>query len=383
MNGSVRKRGNTWYYRYYEYSNGEKKQVERKGGKTKKEALEKLNKEIYRINNGMLKPSEMKCKDYFNMWLSDFIRPNRRENTYLSYKCSIEKYINPIIGELKLCDLKVIHIEQILMKMKSEGLSSTTMQKHFLVINSSLNKAIKLQMLSDNPCKYVDTPKRNRTNINILTLEEINKIYARLNLKKYDDFVFYVGISLTIETGLRRGEMCGLSWNDIDFNNKTLHVRNALIRVDDTFKISNLKTESSYRDLPLSDQVLNLLNHLKQLQNENKLKYGEFYNKNYFNNKNYDLIFIHEDGKYIVPSNFLQRLKRMCNYCNIKKNIRWHDLRHSNATLLLSDGVSMKVIQERLGHSMMQTTSDIYAHVTDKMNRNATDLISNSLYKKL
>lgn len=386
MNGSVRKKGNTWYYRYYEYSDGGKKQIERKGGTTKKEALKKLNDELYRINNGMIKPSETILKDYLDMWLNDFVKPLRSENTVSSYKGSIDKYIEPVLGNLKLCDIKVIHIEQFLANMRKTKLSSSTIQKHFLVINAALNKAIKLQMLQDNPCKYVEVPKRQKHSINILSLDEIQMIYNKLDINKYDDFIFYLAIALTVETGLRRGEMCGLSWGNVDFDKKMIHVRDALIRIDDDFRISKLKTESSYRNLPLSDEVLKLLKHLQNLQRQNILQYGEFYTRfNIFNNDptKYDLVFVHQDGKYIVPSNFLQRLKRICGYCEINKNIRWHDLRHSNATLLLKDGVSMKVIQERLGHSMMQTTADIYAHVTDEMNRDATNVISNSLYKKI
>lgn len=104
------------------------------------------------------------------------------------------------------------------------------------------------------------------------------------------------------------------------------------------------------------------------------MKYGEFYNNSY----NY-LVFTWENGNFIIPSNFLQRLKRLCKYNKIEKNIRWHDLRHTNATLLLEGGVDMKTLQERLGHSLMQTTSDTYSHVTEKMNRKATDVISNIL----
>ena len=111
----------------------------------------------------------------------------------------------------------------------------------------------------------------------------------------------------------------------------------------------------------------------------NKLKYGEFYIKNKFEDEYPNLLLVQENGKFIIPSTLLQRIKRLMKYCKIEKNIRWHDLRHTNATLLLEGGISMKVLQERLGHSLMQTTSDIYAHVTDNMNREATQTISNIL----
>ncbi|NFI58080.1 site-specific integrase [Clostridium botulinum] len=385
MNGSVRKKGNVWYYRYYEYVNGVKKQIERKGGITKKEALQKLNEEIYRQNNGLLKPKEILLKDYLNIWLEDYVKPNNSENTYIKYKGTVNKYINPQLGLIKLCDLKVINIEQFLSKLKQTELSLTTIQKHYLVLNGALNKAIKLQMLNDNPCKYVDTPKRSKYKASILTFEELHSICTNLNTKIYEDYIMKLGMDLTIETGLRRGEMCGLQWSDIDFDNKILNVNTALIRVNNDYKISNLKTDSSYRKLPLSNEIIKILKSHKSKQNINKIKYGNnfiYSNKFDGDSTEYNLIFTWENGKYIIPSNFLQRLKRLCKYCKIEKNIRWHDLRHSNATILLKNKISMKVIQERLGHSLMQTTSDIYAHVTEEMNREATDVISNILYNK-
>lgn len=389
MQGSVRKRGSVWYYRYYVFQDGKKKQIERKGGLTKREALEKLNEELYNINNGFERPKETLFSGYLDMWVEDFVKPTKSVNTYSSYRSTIDKYIIPCLGNLKLCDIKPIHIEMFLNKIRTAKqpngklLSSTTIQKHYLVLSAALTKALKLQMINNNPCQYVDTPKRNKHTSNILTVDEISLIYNRLNTNKYEDYIFSLGITLTIETGLRRGEMCGLQWCDIDFDNKILTCNNALIREKNIYTMSGLKTDGSYRQLPLSDNIVTLLKEHKKIQFKNKIRYGEFYNNvNTFNNVDYDLIFVDESGQYIRPSRFLQRIKRLCKYCNINKNICWHDLRHSNATLLLKLGVSMKVIQERLGHSIMQTTSDIYAHVTKDMNIEATNILSNSLYEK-
>lgn len=390
MQGSVRKIGNRWYYRYYLFVDGKKKQIERAGGSTKREALEKLNEELYNLNNGFERPKETLFKVYLNMWIEEFIKPVKTANTYDSYKNSIDKYIIPTLGNLKLCDVKPLHVEIFLNKLRNSKqpngklLSSTTVQKHYLVLSSALNKAMKLQMINNNPCQYVDAPKRNKYKANILTLDEISLIYGKLNPKKYNDYIFSLGLTLTIETGLRRGEMCGLQWCDIDFDNKVLTCNNALIREKNIYTISDLKTEGSYRQLPLSDNIITLLKEHKKIQLKNKLRYGEFYtNSNKFNGIDYDLIFTEENGEFLIPSRFLQRIKRLCKYCNIEKNIRWHDLRHSNATLLLELGISMKIIQERLGHSIMQTTSDTYAHVTKKMNVETTTILSNSLYKKI
>ncbi|MEG2108951.1 MAG: tyrosine-type recombinase/integrase [Clostridium sp.] len=379
MQGSVRKKGSSWYYRYYTYINGEKKQIERKGGSTKKKALEKLNEEIYMLNNNISTPSEEVLNGYLDMWLSDYIKNEKSDNTFDKYRNVCTKYIKPTIGYIRLKDLKVIHIEKFIKYLKTKKLSSTSIQMYFGVLKTALNKAVKLQLLTTNPCTFVDTPKRNKFNANILTLDEFKQVYSILNKNVYEDFIFLLALEITLETGLRRGEMCGLTWNSIDFKNKSIIVDKALIRVENHYTISTPKTEGSYRTLPISDRLISLLKSQSLKQKENKLKYRESYINNIFNNNEIDLVFTNENGKYILPSTFLQRFKRLLKYCDIEKRIRWHDLRHTNATLLLEGGVDFKTLQNRLGHSLIGTTMDIYAHVTEDMNRNATCVIENIL----
>lgn len=379
MSGTVRKRGDNWYYRYYDNTG---KQVERKGGKTKKEALKKLNEVIYAINNGSILPSSEEVKSYINMWLEEYIKGEKSDNTYYKYKVTCDKYIIPCLGNIKLEDLKVIHIEKYLkyLKKSEHNLNATSIQNHYGVLRTALNKAVKLQLINDNPCRFIDTPKRNKFKAETLTIDEIQQIREITSSDNYEDYIFNLALDLTLELGLRRGEMCGLIWQDIDFINNTVSLNRALIRQDKIYTISNLKTEESYATLPISQHLCDRLKMHKKMQSLNKLKYGEYYIKtNIFDNIHYDLVFTWENGKYIIPSNFLQRIKRLCKRCNIDKNIRWHDLRHTNATLLLENNVNMKVVQERLRHANISTTANIYSHVTEKMNRDATSKIDSVL----
>lgn len=377
MNGSVRKKGNSWYYRYYDYENGVKKQIERVGGKTKSEALKKLNQELNRIYNGLSKPEEMLLCDYLYEWLEDYIKDEKSANTYSKYKCAVETKINKSIGNIKLCDLKPIHIEKYIKFLKGLNLNKTSIQFNYGVLNTALNKALKLQMIINNPCTYVDTPKREKYKANILTVDEFKIIYNSLDENIYEDYIMRLALDTALELGIRRGEMCGICSDAIDFADNKIKIDKAFIRIENKYVISGLKTEGSYRELPISNTLAEKYRKHIKLQQKNKLKYGLFYENNIFNNKVYNLIFTWENGKAITPSNFLQRLKRLCKKHGINKNIRWHDLRHTNATLLLEGGVDMKTLQERLGHSLMQTTSDTYSHVTEKMNKHATDVISN------
>ncbi len=386
MRGSIRKKGNSYYIRYYDKKG---KQIEKVAGKTKKEAELKLNEIIYTIENGTLINSNMLLSAYLEMWLEDYIKDEKSDNTYYKYKNSIEKYISPNLGSIRLKDLKAIHIEKFLKKLrmtkisygnKEKNISPTTIQTYYGILRTALNKAVKLQMLNDNPCKFIDTPKRAKFKANILTLDEIKLVKQYLDLNKYNDYIFNLALDLTLELGLRRGEMCGLTWDNVNFIDKTITLNKALIRVEKEYVISGLKTESSYDTLPISSFLCEKLKTHKNIQKLNKLKYGSTYkNTNTFNNINYKLIFTWENGEYITPSRFLQRLKRLMKQCEIDKNIRWHDLRHTNATLLLEGGVNIKTVQERLRHSLIQTTMDTYAHVTEKMNREATNTITNIL----
>lgn len=382
MRGSIRKRGNVWYYRYREND----KLIEKRGG-SKEEAERKLNEVLYRINNGYISDSDILLKDYMIMWLEDYIKSEKSENTYNKYMQTINKYIDPMIGAIKLSDLKVIHIEKFIRDLKkvkvntNKLISPTSVQSYYGILRAALNKAVKLQLINNNPCKFVDTPKRAKFKANVLTIEELKLIYVKVNSNSYEDYIFRLALDITSETGLRRGELCGLDLdNHIDTEKQILKVRQALIRVENTYVLSDkLKTDSSYRTLPISSALCAKIENHKKILKKNKIKYGEFYIKNKFNNKYPNLLMVQENGKFIIPSSLLQRIKRLMKYCKIEKNIRWHDLRHTNATLLLEGGVSMKVLQKRLGHSLMQTTSDIYAHVTDNLNREATETISNIL----
>lgn len=375
--GSVRKRGKRWYYQFYE--NG--KLIERVAGDTKEEAIKKLNEELNRQYKGYERPQEIKLKDYLNEWLEEYIKPNRAENTYYKYKNAIEKRINPIMGNVRLCDLKPFYIDKMIRELKKDKLSNTTIQKYYQTLNTALNRAERMQIIINNPCKYVEKPKRDKYKANILTIDELKLICASLDMKKFEDYIFKLALDITIETGIRRGELCGLTWDNINFKEKYISIEKSMKRVDKNYVIGKLKTEKSNRKIPISEELLQKLNKHKIKQHENKLLYGEYYINPEISRKN-ELIFRKENGDFIIPSRFLQRLKRICKKNGIEKNIRWHDLRHTNATILLGQNVNMKIIQERLGHSLMETTANIYSHVTEKMNMEATQKIT-SIIKEL
>jgi integrase len=212
-----------------------------------------------------------------------------------------------------------------------------------------------------------------------LSIDEIQTLLSFLDLDDKFDYMYYIAFQITLELGLRRGELAGLTWDNIDLNNNCLKVRNNMVYSNGYVYVSELKTKESKRDLYISDDLKESLKDLRTKQKKHKLSYGEFYNKNTFNDKDYDLIMIWPDGHYIHPMYYTNKTKKLLTKSNINKTIRFHDIRHTNATLLLKSNVNMKVVQKRLGHSNYSTTANIYSHVDIEMQKDATNKLKNSL----
>ena len=381
MQGSVRKKGDRWYYSFELSSiDGKRKRIERCGGNTKKEALEALNDAMYKYINGFIEPKKLTYDSYVCDWLENHIKDNRKINTYERYKSLYTNNIKPYIGQYLLKDLKPILLEKLLNSEKKKGLSNTTLESIYGVINSSLNRAVRLQLINDNICKFIEKPKRNKFVSNTLTVDEFNLLLSALDLKDYGNYVFKLCLIVTLELGLRRGEVAGLEWNNIDFENNTVKIINNLIYTNTSVEVGTPKTIESERSISVSDELLELLKFYKKNQNLNKLEYGENYIKNNFNNREYDFVFTWKSGKYIHPNYYTLKFSRLIKKSGIDKKLRFHDLRHTNATLLLQEGVNFKVIQTRLGHSDINTTLNIYSHVTNEMQKSATEKISNLIF---
>lgn len=380
MQGSVRKKGNKWYYSFEVPGvGGKRKRIERSGGNTKKEALEALNEAIYKFANGFVEPKKLTYDEYVTDWLENFIKENRKINTYERYKEIYKNNIKPYIGKYYLKDLNPLFVEKLLQEEKKRGLSNSTLQSIYGVINSSLNRAVRLQIIPDNICKFVERPKREKFKANTLSIEEFNLLLNNLDTSIYGNSIFKLALITTMELGLRRGEIAGLEWDNIDFKNNLITIKNNLIYTNNSVELGTPKTEESKRTIYISDSLIDELKKHKKIQLLNKLEYGSLYVKNIFNDKKFDFIFTWENGKYIHPNYYTLKFSRLIKKMGIEKKIRFHDLRHTNATLLLQQGIDFKVIQTRLGHSDINTTLNIYSHVSTDMQKSATEKLSNLL----
>lgn len=252
-------------------------------------------------------------------------------------------------------------------------LSPNTVRKHATLLKSVFNDAINDGYLSFNPAKRAKSPKSVPYNAETYSAEEIRALLKTMKGNAIEDVVL-----IAVYYGLRRSEICGLRWQDIDFDQNELHIRHKVIQVTEHGKIvlekSNaLKTRSSRRSFPLLPEIKSKLLLRKEWIKNNQSMCGSCYH-----HENDDYIFVCQDGSLLTPEKVSDRFRGFMKHHPEFKKIRFHDLRHTCATLLLANGQPLRVIQEYLGHSTIVTTTR-YAHVDAKIRGDALNTIAKSL----
>lgn len=382
MQGSVRKKGDTWYYRIeLGIIDGKRKQKEKGGFRLKRDCETAMNKAIHDLENNFVLPDEKLTLDDIVQNFLTHTKATRALNTYDRYNSIYNNHIKKELGDLKAMKVSPERLEKLFMDNKD--LSGGTLQIFYTVINSSYNRAIKQKKLNDNPCKYIDRPTRDKPDTEVLTIDEVLNVLSNLNLNKYSDYIMNLALNICLELGLRRGELAALQWKHIDNNKKTISIEDNLVYINGHTYLNyeNLKTQASTRTLPVSDELLKLLEQHRKIQMQNKIKYGEHYEKNIYNDEQQNFIMTWQNGKVLHPNYYTIKIKKVMKKIGIEKNIRFHDLRHTNATLLVQQKVDFKTLQKRLGHSNFNTTMNIYAHVAEDLQREATDKITSMLHK--
>lgn len=375
MRGSVRKHGSGWQIRVDiepDPLTGKRRQKAIGGFKTKKEAEKALAELISKIEKGeYFEQKEMPLSEYLKKWLAH-VKHNISESTYVFYKDIINKILIPNLGNVNISKLKPIIIQNFLNEKLEEGdLSPTTVRHYYNVLNIALNQAVKWQIIENNPCFAVTPPKKRDAIPNVLNPEQVKIL---LDYTKESEFsVMYIPLHLALFCGLRRGEILGLQWDDVDFKNQVIRIRNNVVKVGNESKLTTPKTDNSIRTVAIMPETVKILKQHKKKQKEHQLLLGESYHKSNF-------VCTWEDGRTIRPDYLTHTLKKLLKKCNLP-NIRFHDLRHTHATLLLMQGVNPKIVSERLGHSKVDITLDTYSHVLPEMQKEAVDKLE-KLFKE-
>lgn len=369
MQGGVRKRGSSWYY-YFDLGkvDGKRKRIERKGGNTKKEAQEALRQALREYENcgSIMSETNMSVSDYFDYWYKEYVLLNCKYNTQLNYKRIIKNHIKPTLGVYKLKSLTPAILQEFINKKYRNGFSKSSLSNFLGVLSGALRKAVyPYQLIKTNPVSYVSMPKYNdlekdKNKLKVITLENFNKIIKRFPMGSS----FYIPLEIAFNTGMRAAEVCGLTWDCVDFRNKSIRVEKIILKKEREWVFGTPKTKSSNRTILIGKTLIDILKHHKKNQLENKLKYGKYYTNNNF-------VCTKENGE-LVSTDSLKYLSRVVNY-ELGINFNFHSLRHTHATMLLEAGANIKDIQHRLGHSKLSTTMDTYSHVTKKLKQDSVD----------
>lgn len=374
MAGHLKKRtDNAWLVRIFlgRDENGIIKHFNKTIHGTKKDAQRYLNAKLREKDLGILvEPASMPLSEYLDRWLDEVAKPRIRESTYASYEMILRNYVKPKLGKKKLSDIQSYEVQNLYNDLKKSGLSARTVRYSHNVLSSAFKQAIKWKMLIQNPCDHCDLPKLERTEMKCFTPEE-----TKLFLKTAESDKNYVLFLLVIQTGLRPEEYLALQWKDINFDQKTLSVRRAIVwrRKGGGFFFTEPKTNKSRRSISLSETLNSALKDYRRDNLEARMKLDAEIKK-------LDLVFTSEAGTPIQPKNLRDRhFFVIRDKANLPK-LRLYDLRHTTATLMLASGENPKVVAEMLGHSSVALTLDIYSHVLPTMQKEATDRLDKLLF---
>lgn len=331
-----------------------------------------LAKLVHEVNEGtFFEPSTTPLAEYLDEWLDqtgDRLAAKSRERT----RAIIDVHLKPALGHYPLAKLKPLHIQSYYTQALRAGrggkkpLSPATVLKFHHVLHRALRQAVRWQLLVRNPAEAVEPPKAVRTEMRALDPAQAATLLAAAEGDR-----LYVPIMVTLASGLRRGELLGLRWADTDLEAGTIMVRQSAEETASGIGFKSPKTPRSLRMLPIGDSVVAALKRHRAQQDALRLAAGPDYD-------DHDLVFALPDGVPWSPAAFSLAFMRLVRKTDLPR-VRFHDLRHTHATLLLLEGIHPKVVSERLGHASIGITMDLYSHVLPGMQEEAAQKFDTAL----
>jgi integrase len=377
MRGSIVKRGKTYSIVYYcvNPKTGEKEQKWEGGYITKPIAQKALTKKVNDINNGnYIALDKITLEEYLKDWMEVFVTPRLKQTTVDGYQRNITKHVIPYIGKIPLQKLKAMNIERLYNTLRQSGrvdgnggLSAKSIVYVHRVLRKALSQAYKNELISKNPADLVTPPSAPKYRAKVFDAESIVKLLNGIKGSKYE-----LTIALAALSGLRRGEALGLRWSDVNLRDGTITVNQQLVPTSKGLQFDLPKTDSSNRTILVSPYITELLSRQRKLQSDQQKLLGDAYQK-------YNLVCCHEDGSPINPSHFSKIFANILE-ANKLEHIRFHDLRHSNATAMLRANIPHKVASKMLGHSSIGITMDLYSHVLPQMQQEAVNAIDAQIF---
>lgn len=398
----TRKRGKFWEYRFQIAKVAGKRQHKSECGyNTKTEALAAGTKALAEYNaTGMVfTAAEISVSDYFDYWIENYCKLNLKDSTVNGYKKKIRLYIISEIGKYQLKSITGERLQLLINDLFNSGMSRNTLSVLKGILTSSFGYAVEpLRYILSNPTAYLKLPSyrakpktETRTSPHFyINQEDMIKIFKRFP----EGSTAFLPLVIAYRCGLRLGETFALSWDNINFENKTLSVEKQIqwqekdkTNIKSFWYLTNPKYDSN-RVISLDDELLEILKNEKQKQTENKQEYAEYYISNYESDhirrinqntdgKLVDFVLVEENGNLIKSRIFQHTSKVINKELNIK--FTFHSLRHTHCTMLISSGASAKYVQQRLGHMNIKETLQTYQHLTSEMETKGNNVL-NSIF---
>lgn len=337
----------------------------------KRDATRLLNEKLGKRDNGQLvKKNDIRLGQYLDDWVETVAKARIREATYNSYKYHLGHYLPATFRAMPIVRIRPFDVQKLYNDLRLKY-SPRTIQYVHTILKNALKKAVRLRLLSENPCDHVELPKKAKNEIKVFSPEEA-KSFLRAAQQNKHGLVF----EFALLTGARPEEYLAIKWSDIDLQRQTITFQRTLIwRKGGGFYFDEqMKTAHSRRTIPLPTELINKLQRHRLAQNEYKLMLGSAYQR-------LDLVFASDEGTPLHSGNITKRyFQRILKDAGLGHH-KLYSLRHSCATLLLAHGENMKVIQERLGHADVNLTLSTYSHVLEGMQAQASDRLGALLYR--
>ncbi len=344
---------------------------------TKRDAERELTEILHSLETGSyIKPNKITVGDFLKQWSQNYAVMHTSLRTSESYKSEIDNHLISALGTITLCQLQPQQIENYYThaltegrKDKRGGLSARTVLYHHRILSEALNHAVKMGLMNRNVAKAVDPPRPRRAKIATLSSDDIPKF-----LEVASDTAYYCLFFTALSTGMRLGEILGLRWCDVDFNSGSLFVVQSLYKRSGVCEMIEPKSPHSRRQIAMPASLIAVLEKQGVVQEAQKGLLGKSITKR-------DLVFAHPDGKPLDPGVVSHSFSKILIKAGLP-HIRFHDLRHTHATLLLKADIHPKIVSERLGHASIGITLDTYSHVLPGLQQKAAKSFDDILEQK-
>ena len=319
------------------------------------------------LQSGVLvEPTAATVGSYLEQWLETHVRLQNAPRTYQDYRYHVERFLKPRLGHLKLSQLRPLHLQELYVDLRRQGHTRTADYVH-QVTRKALNDAVRLQVLARNPALAARPPRSRPQPVDIPSVEVVQAALAAIQGTELE-----LPIRLAVTTDVRPGELVALRWRDLDLQTGRAQIRQSLQRIKGQgLTFAPTKTHRSARTISLEAGVVQLLRRHRTSQTTHRTELGPLYD-------DHDLIFAQADGRPIESSVMLNRFQRALQRAGLP-SLRIKDLRHVHASIMLSEGVHPRVVQEQLGHASITLTLDTYSHVTPGIQSEAVQRVGDVL----